>query len=133
MTDIMFYAFAVLSFSIVIIIFLYLVLKIVKSPKYLFYGTKYLGIKKVSLSFTLFNTFIMRNFIVQRNQTYEVVYKLETKEGKITMTLDDQIFEETTSRLEGSKLMTFNKMRPVVKIVGTEAKNGHASVVLYKK
>ena len=133
MDNIMFYAVAILSFLAVIIGFIILVIKIVKGPKHLFYGKKYLGIKKVSVSFTLFNSYIMRNFIVRRNQTYEVVYKLETEEGKISITLDDQLFIETTSHSEGSQLMTFNKGRPILKLVGTKAENGRAEVNLHKK
>ena len=49
------------------------------------------------------------------------------------MSLDDQLFKETTSRSEGSQLMTFNNGRPILKLVGTEAKNGRAEVKLHKK
>lgn len=103
------------------------------SPLKLFSGTKYLGITKVSLSFKLFNTFFERNYWIKPNVTYEVVYKLKTEEGKLTMSLDNQLFKETTTSEEGSVLMTFNKVRPVVKLVGENAKNGIAEVKLIKQ
>ncbi|MCM3113159.1 hypothetical protein [Lederbergia lenta] len=132
MKDIMYYTMVIIIFLVVIIGFATLAIKIAKGPKKLFLGTKYLGVKKVSISFKLFNTYIGRNFLVQRNQTYEVVYKLETEQGKLSMSLDNQLFEETRSCSEGSRLMTFNTGRPVVKLVGTDAKNGRAEVKLIK-
>ncbi|WP_172370807.1 hypothetical protein [Sporosarcina jiandibaonis] len=108
--------------------------KVLKSrPLKLFYGTKYFGITKVSLSFETFNTYFVRNYWIRPNVTYEVVYKLKTEEGKITMSLDNQLFEETTTSTEGSVLMTFDKIKPVVKLVGENAKNGHAEVELIKQ
>ncbi|WP_210468100.1 hypothetical protein [Sporosarcina sp. 6E9] len=74
----------------------------------------------------------MRNYWIRPNVTYEVVYKLKTEEGKLTMSLDNQLFEETTTSVEGSVLMTFDKVKPVVKLVGENAKNGHAEVKLIK-
>jgi hypothetical protein len=101
-------------------------------PLKIFNGTKYLGITKVSLSFKVFDTYFVRNYWIRPNVTYEVVYKLKTEEGKLTMSLDNQLFEETTTSVEGSVLMTFDKLKPVVKIVGENAKNGHAEVKLIK-
>ena len=124
---------ALIAFLLIIIGFTTLVIKIVKGPKKLFFGTKYFGFTKISLSFTLFNTFFMRNFWIQPNVTYQVVYKLETEQGHISMSLDNQLFDETTSSSEGTCLMTFNKIKPVVKLVGTHAKNGRAEVKLIKQ
>jgi hypothetical protein len=101
-------------------------------PLKIFNGTKYLGITKVSLSFKVFDTYFVRNYWIRPNVTYEVVYKLKTEEGKLTMSLDNQLFEETTTSVEGSVLMTFDKVKPVVKLVGENAKNGHAEVKLIK-
>jgi hypothetical protein len=101
-------------------------------PLKIFNGTKYLGITKVSLSFKVFDTYFVRNYWIRPNVTYEVVYKLKTEEGKLTMSLDNQLFEETTTSVEGSVLMTFDKLKPVVKLVGENAKNGHAEVKLIK-
>jgi hypothetical protein len=121
------------------ILFLFLIgsitimVKVFKSrPLKIFNGTKYLGITKVSLSFKVFDTYFVRNYWIRPNVTYEVVYKLKTEEGKLTMSLDNQLFEETTTSVEGSVLMTFDKLKPVVKIVGENAKNGHAEVKLIK-
>jgi hypothetical protein len=121
------------------ILFLFLIgsitimVKVFKSrPLKIFNGTKYLGITKVSLSFKVFDTYFVRNYWIRPNVTYEVVYKLKTEEGKLTMSLDNQLFEETTTSVEGSVLMTFDKLKPVVKIVGENAKNGHAEVKLMK-
>ncbi|MBO1910728.1 hypothetical protein J4G37_38800, partial [Microvirga sp. 3-52] len=79
------------------------------------------------------NTFFMRNFLVQPNVTYQVIYKLETKEGDLTMSLDNQLFDETTSSTEGTCFMEFNKIKPVLKLVGTHAKDGRAEVKLIKQ
>jgi hypothetical protein len=121
------------------ILFLFLIgsitimVKVFKSrPLKIFNGTKYLGITKVSLSFKVFDTYFVRNYWIRPNVTYEVVYKLKTEEGKLTMSLDNQLFEETTTSVEGSVLMTFDKLKPVVKLVGENAKNGHAEVKLIK-
>ncbi|QUW22973.1 hypothetical protein JSQ81_05200 [Sporosarcina sp. Marseille-Q4063] len=101
-------------------------------PLKIFNGTKYLGITKVSLSFKVFDTYFVRNYWIRPNVTYEVFYKLKTEEGKLTMSLDNQLFEETTTSVEGSVLMTFDKLKPVVKLVGENAINGHAEVKLIK-
>ena len=124
---------ALITFLLIISGFTTLVIKIAKGSKKLFFGTKYFGFTKISLSFTLFNTFFMRNFWIQPNVTYQVVYKLETEQGHISMSLDNQLFDETTSSSEGTCLMTFNKIKPVVKLVGTHAKNGRAEVNLIKQ
>lgn len=49
------------------------------------------------------------------------------------MSLDNQLFDETTSSSEGSCLMTFTKIKPTIKLVGTNAKNGRAEVKLIKQ
>lgn len=111
-----------------------IMVKLFKSrPLKIFNGIKYLGITKVSLSFKVFDTYFVRNYWIRPHVTYEVIYKLKTEEGKLTMSLDNQLFKETTTSVEGSVLMTFNKVKPVVKLVGENAKNGVAEVKLIKQ
>ena len=108
-------------------------IKIAKGPKKLYLGKRYFGFTKISLTFTLFNTFYIRNFLIQPSITYEVVYKLKTEAGKITVSLDNQLFKETTNSVEGTCLMTFNKVKPILKLEGVHAKNGYAEVKLIKR
>ncbi|WP_210468097.1 hypothetical protein [Sporosarcina sp. 6E9] len=133
MNNIFYFTMVILIFLSIVIGYTILAIKIAKGPKKLFLGTKYFGFKKISLNFTLFNTFFMRNFLVQPNVTYQVIYKLETKEGDLTMSLDNQLFDETTSSTEGTCFMEFNKIKPVLKLVGTHAKDGRAEVKLIKQ
>lgn len=133
MKDILFYSIVIITFLAIIILFTTLVIKIAKGSKYLFHGKKYFGFTKISLSFKVFNTFFMRNFLIRPNVTYQVVYKLKTEEGKVTLALDDQLFKETTTSTDGSCLLTFKKGKPVLKLVGDHAKNGHAEVKLIKQ
>ena len=133
MNNTLYFTIVILTFLLIIVGFTTLVIKVAKGPKNLFLGTKYFGFTKISLSFTLFNTFFMRNFWIQPNVTYQVVYKLKTDQGHISMSLDHQLFDETTSSTEGTCLMTFNKIKPVLKLVGTHAKNGRAEVKLIKQ
>lgn len=133
MNHIMYDVMVIIIFLLIIIGFAILVIKIARGPKKLFYGTKYYGFKKISLSFSLFNTYIMRNFFIQPHVTYQVVYKLKAEQGKITMSLDNQLFKETTSYAEGTCLMTFKSFKPVLKLVGTDAMNGRAEVRVIKQ
>lgn len=93
----------------------------------------FFGLKSAKVKFKVFDSFLSHSLFVSPRKEYEVVYKLETDEGKINIKLDGQLDISTTSKKEGSEMITFSRFKPLVRFQGDNAKNGECSIKVYKK
>ena len=93
----------------------------------------YFWFKSATVKFKSFDSFVTHSFSVIPKKEYEAVYQLETEAGEVRVRLYGQLDVSTTSRKEGSKIVSFNRFQPVVDFQGDKAKNGKCSVKLYKK
>lgn len=93
----------------------------------------YFWFKRAKVKFKVFDSFVSHSFLVSPKRQYEVVYRLETKEGEIHFELDNQLHISTDSRKEGSAIITFSRLQPIITFQGDKAKNGECSVKVYKK
>lgn len=133
MNDIIFYSVAMITFVFVTSTIVFLVIYGYKSRRRILRGRTYLGLKRAKVTFKFFNTSVSQAFLVRRNVPYDVIYKLETEQGKVRFSLGQQFYKETTSRIEGSTTFIFSRRQPVVYIEGVDAVNGSCEVKLYKK
>lgn len=123
--------FSILLLLTAIIVFMVFLWKV--SKKKLRTTFTYFGMKKAKVRFKALDTFISHSFLVIPKKEYEVVYRMETEEGKVSLNLDNQLKIETKSRTEGSEFITFSRIQPIISFKGEQAKNGECSVRLYKR
>jgi hypothetical protein len=95
--------------------------------------TTFFGFKSAKIKFKVLDLSMMHSLTVFPNRQYEVVYRLETEEGTISVSVDDQVEVETSSRIEGSEIITIKRFQPIVYFLGKKAKNGEASVRIYRR
>lgn len=96
------------------------------------YSTFY-GLKGARLKFKTFDSFDSHALFVIRKREYEVVYRLETEEGEISINMDGQLKVSTHSKQEGRKILSFTRFKPSVNFRGIKAKNGECSIKIYRK
>lgn len=95
--------------------------------------TTIFGLRSARVKFKSFNSSVGHSFLVNPKKEYEVVYRLETTEGKIQFNLNGQFVIETDSRIEGSEMITFGAFQPGISFTGENARNGEAYMKIYKR
>lgn len=120
----------VLSFIIGMTFFLFYLAKIAKKKLHV---STYFGLKNSRITFKSFDSFVTNSLFVIPNRKYEVVYRLETTTGKVIVNVDSQLIVETTSRKEGSEVISFKRFQPTVNFIGEQAKTGECSVKVYRR
>lgn len=127
------YFFPIFFGLLILVVIIFSAIYIVKESRKKTRMITYFGLKKAKVTFKLFDTSIMHSLFVFPKRQYEVVYRLETETGKIAFTLDEQLTVESSSRKEGSEIITFRRFKPVVSFRGENAKNGQCSVQIYRR
>mgnify|MGYP001244525641 FL=1 len=127
------YFFPIFFGLLILAIIFFSTIYIVKESRKKMHMTTYFGIKRAKVKFKVFDSSLMHSLLAIPKRQYEVVYRLETEEGKIVFTIDDQLKLETTSRIEGSENISFRRFQPVINFQGEKAKNGQFSVRLYRR
>src|SRR5699024_3973826 len=102
MNDIIFYSVAMITFVFITSTIVFIVIYCNKSLRRILRCRTYLSLKRANVTFKFFNTAVSQAFLVRRNVPYDVIYKLETEQGKVRFSLSQQFYKETTSRIEGS-------------------------------
>lgn len=95
--------------------------------------TTFFFLKSAKVRFKVFDSYASHELLVSPKREYEVVYQLETEEGEVEITLDEQLEVSTTSRKSGSEIIQFSRYQPDVTFIGKEAKNGECSIKIYKR
>lgn len=92
----------------------------------------FFGLKSARVKFKRFDSFVSHSLFVSRKREYEVVYRVDITNGTIYFNLDDQLEIETSSRVEGSKILSFSRFKPIIFFRGEKAQDGECSIKLYK-
>jgi len=127
------YFFSILSGLLILGVIIITTIIIVKTSRKKALMVTYFGLKRAKVTFKIFDTSIIHSLFVFPKRQYEVVYRLETEAGKIAFSLDERLKVESTSRKEGSEIISFRRFKPVISFRGESAKNGQCSVRLYRR
>lgn len=127
------YFFPVFFGILILVVIIFFVIYIVKESRKKMRISTYFGLKSAKVKFKIFDSSVMHSLFVFPKRQYELVYQLETEEGKIAFTLDDRLKVETNSRKDGSEIISFGCFKPVIFFEGNKAKYGECSVRIYRR